>query len=127
MLAMLDPVFAIDTRSLMVLVAAVEVGVVLIVRTQWERLLGPWTLVWFAGCALLYRGAAAVLDTAIPCPCFGSLGDWTGLSRDTLSAMGICVLLYCLTGAISALYLQGVVDLKQYRYGQSHKRAVDNP
>src|SRR5215213_7911465 len=71
-LLMLDPIFNISNRVLMLLIGALEVFLAVYVLVQRKQIAPPFLIFWISANFMFYRFASDLLKVKL-CPCLGNL------------------------------------------------------
>jgi len=105
MLALADPLFpALTNRhvlSVAVVLELVVVAAVIKIKLPEHKLL---VVAWFASLLFMYRWGIWSSGIAKPCPCMGSLGDWTGFTSETIDKVSLSLLIYLFFGSMGLLF-----------------------
>lgn len=96
-----DPIFwVLKNRELLVLVAALEAFVALLLLSKVSPSIQRGSLIWLCTNFLLYRMGLWITDAPIACKCLGDLADRIGLSNSQASWIILGALGYMLGGSL---------------------------
>ena len=104
----LDPVFILKFRYVLVGVGLVELAVatVLLCGLHWE--LKALLTLWIGGSFAIYRVGLVMLDFDAPCPCVGSVAKSLGVSEKVTRLGTASAMLYLLVGSTVLLAVHRV-------------------
>jgi hypothetical protein len=111
-LAANDPIFQIQNRILLMLVATIEIGTILIMvlcKKRWLSCLCGGVL---GTQFLLYRVFFVFGHYSRGCPCLGTLGDWIPVSENTLNVILWTAASWLSVGGYGAFLLAWINDKK---------------
>jgi len=96
-----DPIFwVLKNRDLLVLVAALEAFVALLLLSKVSLSIKRGSLIWLCTNFLLYRMGLWITDAPVACKCLGDLAERIGLSDSQASWVMLGALGYMLAGCL---------------------------
>jgi hypothetical protein len=98
-----DPIFSIPTRTVILAISLIELTVCFVLLGSGSSRRKSLAVIFIAGNFFLYRLCYLILDPPEPCHCLGTLGDWTGMSAETVNLIGWALVAYLLVGSIMSL------------------------
>jgi len=109
-----DPVFTfVSYRQIALFAGIVELVAVFVIMRQ--RHLALPVLCWLSTIFLLYRIGLWSVGSHEPCPCFGSMLEWAGLSKGVEKGLAIILFVFLLLGSYSWSLVRMVEDRRERR------------
>lgn len=98
-----DPLFGLANRQMLLLAAALEVGVVLALAAPMSGKYKHLLVCWLSANFVVYRLALHLVSPGRPCPCLGSLTERLNLGAQATGILLWSIALYLLLGSAGLL------------------------